>query len=889
MPIHLLFLTPMNNLSRRTLLILLAYLLTAIGLTIIILLNSSEEPTMEKPHQEEETKPADKLGPSELFFLDRNYPDAEPDPEIFRTKLRQAMAFDRATERTNRGLDFPWTLQGPGNIGGRVNAIAVHPTNPNRILIGYSQGGMYRTADGGQNWYPVFDDQPNLSISHISFDPTNPDKVWATTGDVNISGYPFIGAGVYQSIDGGNTWHYSGLEDTGVLSKVVVDANQPEIIYVGSMGYPSSKGNEKGLFRSVNGGATWQKTLTIDDSTGVIDLVTDPLKAGRIWASGWKRIRSSTKSSSLGPGTSLYKSEDYGATWVNVTNGLPDRVHSRTSVEITNDGTLFVSYIGDIEDGGCIGNIESLQSIYTSYDSGMTWDTIPIAPENGVYCDLHGQFGWYFEAIKVNPENPQDIVLLGVDMLRTIDGGINWFEAAPPWWTYEVHADKHDLVFAHGNMYLGTDGGAYMTDIDQLNSWTDIENIPSTQFYRTTFNPHAPDKYYGGAQDNGTSGGNAASFNEWERILGGDGFQPLFDPDEPNWIYALTQNGFIYLAEDGGFDFKKLTKGLTGSRYWDMPLVMSTQDSKILFCGSDRMFRMDMRDTLREWQEISGDLTRGDSIFGNRYPAITSIAQSPLDEMRLYAGTQDGLLWTTPDGGLTWTNITDGTPGFYVTSITCSTINPEGVIATYSGYRDNDHQPYIYRSEDAGANWDPIQADLPMMGVNSLYILPDWNDAVLFAATDGGVYLSQDAGDSWERVGSNIPYMPVYDLDYNPIENTLIAATFSRGIMTFPVDELDLVNSTQLASGALDFPVSVFPTLVRDQFTVDFSASGLVAGNVHITLMNSDGAVVHQQRFEELTDNQVQVNLDRGLAPGLYFVNIQTPSGYGISKIMVAG
>lgn len=189
---------------------------------------------------------------------------------------------------------------------------------------------------------------------------------------------------------------------------------------------------------------------------------------------------------------------------------------------------------------------------------------------------------------------------------------------------------------------------------------------------------------------------------------------------------------------------------------------------------------MDMRDTSRVWHEISPDLTRGDTILGSRYPAITSIAQSSLDEMRLYAGTQDGLLWTTADGGLNWTNITDGTPGFYVTSITCSTINPEGVIATYSGYRDNDHQPYIYRSEDAGANWDPIQSDLPMMGIKYSHILPDWNDTVLFAS-HGGVYLSQDAGETWERVGSNMPYMPVYDLDYNPIENTLIAATL-RGL-----------------------------------------------------------------------------------------------------------
>jgi hypothetical protein len=461
-------------------------------------------------------------------------------------------------------------------------------------------------------------------------------------------------------------------------------------------------------------------------------------------------------------------------------------------------------------------------------------------------------------------------------MIRTVDGGMNWFEAAPPWWTYEVHADKHDLVFAHGNMYLGTDGGAYMTDIDQLNPWSDIENIPSTQFYRTTFNPHTPDQYYGGAQDNGTSGGNASTMNEWSRILGGDGFQPLFDPDEPTWVYAMTQNGFIYFAEDGGFDFNGLNKGLYGSRYWDMPLVMSSHDSKILFCGSDRMFRMDMRDTLREWHEISSDLTRGDTILGSRYPAITSIAQSPLDEMRLYAGTQDGFLWTTADGGITWTNITDGTPGFYVTSITCSTIHPEGVIATYSGYRDNDHQPYIYRSEDAGANWDPIQSDLPMMGVNSLYILPEWNDAVLFAATDGGVYLSQDAGETWERVGSNMPYMPIYDLDYNPVENTIIAATFSRGIMTFPVDELDLVNSTDgvetESTGAFD----IYPTCVNDRIYIVPSEGNTERQKFNVRIYSMDGIEVNFLRGNG--PEGCSIEIPAALKSGTYLVSVEQKS-----------
>jgi WD40 repeat protein len=284
---------------------------------------------------------------------------------------------------------------------------------------------------------------------------------------------------------------------------------------------------------------------------------------------------------------------------------------------------------------------------------------------------------------------------------------------------------------------------------------------------------------------------------------------------------------------------------------------------------------MNMQDSIREWKEISPDLTRGDTILGNRYPAITAIAQSDLDSMRIYAGTQDGLIWTTADGGLNWTNITDGTPGFFVTSISCSTVNPEGVIATYSGYRDNNHQPYIYRSENAGVLWEPIIAELPMMGVNNLYILPGWNDDVLFAATDGGVYVSRDAGFKWERLGSNMPYMPVYDIDYNPAENKIIAATFSRGIMTFPVEELDLVSSTRpgdQVSNELD--VHLYPTITSNQLFIscnDFDSNG---EDLQVSIYDMEGKMIRSQT--EHSDEVHKVTFMDKSSPGLYVAKVQS-------------
>lgn len=820
-------------------------------------------------------KDPNKLYPQELFYLDRNYPDFDPPKGIFQQRILQAIKHDKSARRSHRGLDFPWTVQGPGNIGGRVNTIAVHPLDSDVILIGFSQGGIYRTDDGGQTWHAVFDDQPSLSISHITFDVNNPQVVYAATGDVNISGYPFLGSGVYRSEDAGLTWISIGLQSTGVLSKVFSDPHNSDILYVGSMGYPSHKGNEKGLFVSIDRGLTWNQTLFVDDSTGIIDLVVDPLQPGRVFASAWTRIRTNTIGTTLGPGTGIYRSDDYGQSWIPLTEGLPGDYHSRTSIDMANDGTLFISYIGTPTEGECAGEIESLKGLYKSIDGGFSWTEIFAVSFNGAPCGIFGNFGWYFEALKVNPENSNDLFLLGVDMYRSTDGGFSWFPAVPVWWTYEVHADKHDLVFAGDKMYLGTDGGAYVSHVSGIDPWADIENIPSTQFYRTAFNPHLPDQYFGGAQDNGTTGGNESFINEWPRIFGGDGFQPLFDPDEPYWIYTLTQNGTVWFSGDGGFEFEELTEGLFGPRNWDMPLIMNPHDNKILFAASNQVFKLDMRDTIRVWNVISADLTKGVPILNNRMPSITSLAQSALDSLRLYAGTQDGNVWTSADGGMEWINISEGTPGFFVTSITTSTVNPKGVYVTYSGYRDGDHTPYIINSDDAGSTWSSIGDNLPLLGVNGMYILPDWNDHILFAATDGGVYLTIDKGFKWERLGTNFPYMPVYDIDYNPVMNTIVAATFSRGLMTFPVEELDLINSADDENpGHYLNTVRIYPTLAEDHLVIDFGQAGALDPNSIISIVDMNGRILfmHTISSDPIPGTQLEIQVD--FPSGIYFTMI---------------
>ncbi|MFN8338522.1 MAG: hypothetical protein U0T36_05830 [Saprospiraceae bacterium] len=551
-----------------------------------------------------------------------------------------------------------WEVQGPGNIGARANTIAIDPKNSNNMLIGYSEGGIFRTQDGGQNWFPVFDDQFRLSIGDIVFDPQNSSVVYAGTGDPNISGFPFIGDGMYKSSDGGNSWQNIGLRETRVISQIRVSAQNNQVIYVSAMGIPFEKSNHKGVYKSVNGGQTWEQVLFINDSTGIADLVIHPSNHNIVYAAGWNRIRNNYRSVVDGPDAKIYKSENGGITWTVLGNGLPMDASSRIGIDISksNPNILYACYAE-------AGNFK-LKGIYKSTNGGDSWTSLDVTEFKD---EIYGGFGWYFGKIRINPNDANDVFLLGVDMIRSKDGGASWTSAVPPWPTYEVHADKHDLIFDGDKMYLTTDGGAYSSDIN-TDTWQKIENNPTTQFYRVAFNPHQPDIYYGGAQDNGTSKGNASNINSWDRVFGGDGFQAIFHPIDSNIVYVETQNGDLWVSNDSGEHFSSATLGLNDSepRNWDMPIIMSRHNPDVLYTGTDRIYK-NTSGSQPYWEVISPVLTDPSSAFLRHN--ISTIHSSPLDENLIAAGTSDGLLWATDDGGATWHNISCGITYKYVSSV----------------------------------------------------------------------------------------------------------------------------------------------------------------------------------------------------------------------------
>lgn len=808
--------------------------------------------------------------PSDEFFLQRMGPDGHFALDAYTNALKGIN--QQTLIRTINGFEEEWTTQGPGNIGARVNTIKIHPTDENIIYAGFSDGGVFKTTDGGASWNPIFDDQAFLSIGDIELDPQDPNIVYVGTGDLNISGYPFIGDGLYRSTDGGDTWTNLGLEETRIISKIIIDPTNSNKIFTAAMGLPFQRTSDRGIYRSNDNGGTWEQVLFISDSTGISEMVMDPNDPQVLYAVGWDRIRNNFESVIKGEGAKVFKTTDGGDTWNILEGGLPNSAtHSRMGITIhENDpNILYVQYV----DGGSY----QLEAIYKTEDAGISWNAIPIDENiNGLSSNAMGGFGWYFGKIRVNPNDPNDIYLLGVDLWRTTDSGQNWVRATPPWWLYDVHADKHDLTFLNdGGVMLGTDGGIYKSDANN-DTWEDIENIPTTQLYRVAYNPHSPDQYYGGAQDNGSMGGNANGINDWSRIFGGDGFQMAFDPDNSNRFFVETQRGNISVTLDGGNDFESGDNGIENSdrRNWDMPYIISPHFSQILYSGTYRVYSG--AGDVPEWLPISEDLTDGPDA-SSRYNNITAIDESPLEEGLLYVGTGDGNVWRGDSFGGTWTSISDGLPDQYVTDLIGSPTDIDIAYVTFSGYRDNDFLPRIFRSGDQGNTWEEISNDLPDLAINELAIVPATGDSVMFVATDGGVYGTVTAGDTWERLGNNMPAITVYDLVINEANNELVAGTFARSIMTYPLDSISTMDDPMVANNTPtrleNTGIKIIPTVATHttQVKIENTEPNRTA---ELVIVSMDGKLMYQA--SKLSGNEIIHDLDISNYPaGQYFVKVK--------------
>ena len=748
-------------------------LLTAFLLLVAIMGSQQLTEVSPQAHISPKELLANKLVPSEHFFLQKSYPD----PTFDIRGYEQAMTIARRQKQPSTRSSNEWVVQGPGNIGGRINTVAIHPTNNDIIYVGSTAGGVHKTTDGGLTWLPIFDDFAYLAIGAITLDPSDPEIVYVGTGDPNITGYPFIGDGVYKSMNGGQTWMHIGLQDQRIVSRIIVDPTDSLTIFVATMGLPFERNNDRGLYKSTDGGLSWSEVLFVSNQAGIIDLVMDPFNPDVLYAASWDRVRNNQESIIYGPGAVIWKSTDNGDSWTLLSTGLPPTPQGRIGLTISQQtpGLLYALYV-DVN--------SAMEGVYKTTNAGNSWTDV----SGDVNPNILGGFGWYFGQIRVSPTNDDEIWALGVNLHRSQNSGTNWFQVGPSWNTYQVHADKHDLQFtANGDIYLTTDGGLYKST-DNGATWADIENIPNTQFYRVGVNPHQPTTYYGGAQDNGSTSGNLANINSWSRIYGGDGFQMRFDPVNANLFYAETQRGNLVYTNNGGNSFQSHSNNINNSdrRNWDMPFILSVHDRNRHYTGTYRVYRT-IFGAGSNWAPISPDLTDG-NIFGSSFHTISTVHESPVDGDVLYAGTTDGNVWVSTDFGANWIDVTDSLPNRYVSSVKASPTDSATAFVSHSGYKYNDFFPHIHKTTDHGATWTDISGDLPPLAINDVYLYPTDED-IIFVATDGGVYATLDGGNDWERLGNNMPMIPVYDLEIEPTTNILIAGTHARSIMTYELDQ----------------------------------------------------------------------------------------------------
>lgn len=695
----------------------------------------------------------------DYFWLQRAFPFQKIPTEAYYQAVAQVR--DRAYAR---GGGWQWEFAGPNNVSGRVTDLAMHASDPQTIYTATATGGVWKSIDAGENWFPVTDGLPTLSIGDIAIAPSDKNTIYCGTGEPNAGGgsTTYDGRGVFKSVDGGTHWTAAGLETVGSIGRIEVDPLHPDKVFVAAMGHLYENNPERGVFRSLDGGMTWENKLFVNDSTGAVDLAINPLHPDTLFAVTWQRTRRLNTRVYGGAGCGVWRSMDGGDTWQLLGGGLPSGPSlGRMGIALapSNPNVLYLT-VANVN-GGFTG-------VYKSINNGTTWSQLTAAANPG-----YSSYGWWFGQIKVDPNNENHVYNLGVDWLETLDGGASWFSPSP-----YLHSDYHAFYMHPANPDLrivGNDGGVYLSSDGGI-SWEE-KPLPTMQFYSSEIDFQHPDSYSGGAQDNGTWSSMGNGMN-WQSIYGGDGFITLVNP----------QNNSIYYAESqyGGFGGSNGASAPTASRYnWITPYIFDPNNPNTLYFGAERLFKSE--DGGLSWQAISGDLSNGNGgsngvVFGT----ITTIAASALDEQVVTTGTDDGNVWVTENGGATWNKVSATLPKRWVTRVVTDLWEPKTIYVCLSGFKNQDNMAHVYKSNNLGQSWTDISGDLPDIPVNDL-ILDPLDAQRLYLATDVGVFATENGGQTWQAVNDGLPLAPVTDLTFHAPTRKLLAATFGRSMYTTTV------------------------------------------------------------------------------------------------------
>ncbi|TSA28470.1 MAG: hypothetical protein D4R67_03765 [Bacteroidetes bacterium] len=821
---------------------------------------------LETIHEETKFTPPS-LTPNDWMAMQRIYPYDRINPQAYQDALNQAqLLMDNETTRAT-----PWVMTGPTNIGGRITDIEVPDGNLQTIYVGASTGGILKTTNGGLSWTNLFQNVPVISIGDIAIDPNNSDILYAGTGEANSSSFSFWGNGIYKSYDAGLTWQHLGLDQSAYIGRVLVDYSNSQRVFVAACGYLFSYNDERGVYRSNDGGTTWERVLFLTDSTAAIDLVQHPTDPDILYATMWERTRGLEYRNSFGTTSGIWKGMDGGDTWPELTSGLPPGNNvGRIGLTISksNPNILYAFYdLADFEVG-----------VFKTLDGGASWTRT----NDGDLWGMNSNFGWYFGQIRVDPVEPDRVFVMGVPLFKSENGGISWSDQTGN----NIHVDHHAMVMdeATGTIVEGNDGGLYRSQNYGL-SWSKINNLPITQFYAIDVDYLLPDRIYGGTQDNNTIRTLTGAVDNWGAILGGDGMYTLVDYTNSNVIYAESQWGYLYRSDIGGNNMQYIGAAWEGDRKnWSAPLAMHPEDPAVLYFGTYRIWKSYNKGNA--WTPVSGDLTKG---INQYFHSITTITISSIDPSIVLVGTGDGKVHVSADDGSSWTDISAGLPDRWVTRVAPDPFDAQTIYASLSGFRWDEPLPHVYKSTDLGQTWTSISGNLPEFPVNDLVLDPDVPDK-LIAATDAGLYGTIDGGTTWQWVWTDLPAVPTYALKIHAPTRKLVAGTY--GLSTYSANLDDLLTGTETLPPTQKVNLIVAPNPVTENSSVSFYLQD--TDEIIFSVVTMSG--------QSLANGQsIQYNFEHGRhsvplgslftagwpVPGIYLVIMEGSKTKGSAKVIV--
>ena len=693
---------------------------------------------------------------------------------------------------------------GPARMSGRISCIDAENKNPNVIWVGAAGGGVWKSINQGTSFKSVFDDYPQ-SIGTIAIDQDHPDTVWVGTGEVWTRNSVSIGTGIYKTMNGGDKWELMGLAGSERIGRILIDPANPNIVFAAVLGALWGDSEERGVYKTTDGGKTWNKLLYINPSTGCSDMAMDPENSSVIYASMWDFRRQAYTFRSGGPGSGIYKSTDGGSTWNKIHKGLPEETLGRIALAVSK-----------VEPHYLYALVESSKSaLYRSSDKGSSWDKM---------SDQYtmGDRPFYYSLIVPDPVEPDRIYKPGTSLHVSSNGG-KLFQSPTVTLGRNYHSDTHALWVSpidNRMLYMGTDGGVYIS-ADKGNSWRFVQCLPVSQFYHVSVDNNNPYNVYGGLQDNGSWMGpskkpGGITNSDWKNIGFGDGFYTYRDDNDPDVTYSQYQGGRINRTNQKTGESKYIKpfpeEGTDELRFnWNTPTIFGKKTGW-LYVGAQYLFRskdkgdsferispdLTTNDPARQMQEKSGGLTIDNSTAENN-TTIFTISESPLDENIIWVGTDDGNIQLTTNGGETWSKLNSKVPGLptlaFISCIDADNTNKKAAWMTVDAHQNGDLNPYVYFTEDLGMTWSAISTD-DIKGYCHVIKQDPANPDLVFLGTEFGLYTSLDHGKTWVRFKNKVPQTGIFDLAFQSAQNDLVLATHGRGIII--IDDLTpLRNFTQ--------------------------------------------------------------------------------------------